>query len=168
MARQFRSVRYLSFLTLFTVVSLGDLAIAQVTVGYSSLTSVTGAAVEQSSFKQRTADQYEISGVNVEPIDGGNTFDRNTVWKIYDQNNSWSLSVVDDRPKVDVSKEQASTKLLQAGRKESVYSTISGPLYMVIQQQTLSPFASVVLPPVVPISTSVFDDESASNESSSK
>jgi hypothetical protein len=168
MERQFRSVRYLSFLTLFTVFSLGDLAIAQVTVGYSSLTSVTGAAVEQSSFKQRTTDQYEISGVNVEPIDGGNTFDRNTVWKIYDQNNSWSLSVVDDRPKVDVSKEQASTKLLQAGRKESVYSTISGPLYIVIQQQTLSPFASVVLPPVVPISTSVFDDESASNESSSK
>lgn len=168
MAREFRSVRYLSYFALLAGASMSDPAIAQVTVGYSSLTSVTGAATEQSSFKQRTTDQYEVSGVNVEPIDGGNTFDRNTIWKIYDQNNSWSLSIVDDRPKVDVSKEKTSTRLVQAGRRESVYSTISGPLYTVIQQQTLSPFASVVLPPTVPISTSVFDDESANNEISSK
>ena len=129
---------------------------AQVTVGYSTITSVVGSAVVESTYRQRTTDQFAISGVNVEPIDGGNVFSRDTVWKIYDQAQPWSLSIVDDNPRVDVSKEKATTKLVQAGRRENVYTVVSGPLYDTVQSRSLSPFAQVQLPAIIPISTSVF------------
>jgi hypothetical protein len=142
-----------------SLVCVGDhSASAQVTVGYSSITSAVGAAIVGQTYRQRTTDQYEITGVNVEPNDGGNVFNRRTIWKIYDQSKPWSLSIVDNDPKVDVNKEATSTKLVQAGRRESVYSVISGPLYSTIQRQTLSPFASVQLPPIIPTSTTVFPD----------
>ena len=133
--------------------------LAQVTVGYNSITSVSGSVSAENVYRQRTTDQYEITGINVEPVDGSSTFDRNTIWKIYDQNQDWSLSVIDSNPRVDVNKEEKSTTLVQAGRRESVNSTISGPLYRTIQRQTLSPFASVQLPLIVPVSTSVFPED---------
>ena len=143
-------------------------SLAQVTVGYNSITSVTGSVSAENVYRQRTTDQYEITGVNVEPVDGSSTFDRNTIWKIYDQNQDWSLSVVDSNPRVDVNKEEKSTTLVQAGRRESVYSTISGPLYTTIQRQTLSPFASVQLPLIVPVSTSVFPEDVGTGKESDK
>jgi hypothetical protein len=147
---------------------ISSTAFAQVTVGYSSLTSVTGAAVVDQVYRQRTTDQYEITGFNVEPHDGGNVFNRNTIWRIYDQSQPWSHSVVDNNPSVEVGKDNTSTRLVQAGRKESVYSTISGPLYSTTQQQNLTPFAPIQLPAIVPISTSVFPDEAASSNTTTK
>lgn len=140
-----------------------QIALAQVTVGYSSVTSVVGSVISENTYRQRTIDQYEISGVNVEPIDGSSTFDRNTIWKIYDQNQAWSLSIVDSNPRVDVNKQEKSTQLVQAGRRESVYSTISGPLYSTVKRQTLSPFASIQIPLIVPVSTSVFPEDIGSD-----
>lgn len=135
----------------------GD-ARAQVTVGYNTITSVVGASVVDSSYRQRLTDQYAIAGVNVEPIDGGDVFDRNTVWKIYDQSAPWALTIRDDSPKADVKKEQSDSRLVQAGRRESVNAVISGPLYSTVQRNTLSPFATVQLPPIIPISTTVFPE----------
>jgi hypothetical protein len=129
---------------------------SQVTVGYSSITSVVGSAVVDQAYRQRTTDQYEITGVNVEPVDGGNVFDRNTTWKIYDQPQPWSLNVVDNNPKVEVSKESTSTKLVQAGRRESVYSVLSRPVNNIVERQSQNLFGSVFLPAVVPVSTTVF------------
>jgi hypothetical protein len=155
----------------FLLAALGMIAasqsplLAQVTVGYSSLTTVTGASVVDQVYRQRTTDQYAITGVNVEPQDGGSVFNRNTIWKIYDQSQPWSLTVVDDNPRVEVGKDNTSTRLVQASRKESIYSTISGPLYSTIRQQTLSPFAQVQMPAIVPITTSVFSDEDPSASS---
>ena len=147
-------------LFILAVIFLGSQkSLAQVTVGYNSITSVVGSVSSENVYRQRTIDQYEITGVNVEPVDGSSTFDRNTIWKIYDENQGWSLSIVDSNPRVDVNKEEKSTTLVQAGRRESVYSTISGPLYTTIQRQTLSPFASVQLPLIVPVSTSVFPED---------
>ncbi len=147
-------------LFILAVILLGSQkSLAQVTVGYNSITSVVGSVSSENVYRQRTIDQYEITGVNVEPVDGSSTFDRNTIWKIYDENQDWSLSIVDSNPRVDVNKEEKSTTLVQAGRRESVYSTISGPLYTTIQRQTLSPFASVQLPLIVPVSTSVFPED---------
>lgn len=147
-------------LFILAVIFLGSQkSLAQVTVGYNSITSVVGSVSSENVYRQRTIDQYEITGVNVEPVDGSSTFDRNTIWKIYDENQDWSLSIVDSNPRVDVNKEEKSTTLVQAGRRESVYSTISGPLYTTIQRQTLSPFASVQLPLIVPVSTSVFPED---------
>lgn len=134
---------------------------AQVTVGYNTITSVVGAAIVDQTFRQRTTDQYAISGVNVEPIDGGNIFERTTVWKIYDQSEPWSLTVRDDAGSVDVSKEATNSKLVQAGRRESVYAVISGPLSGTIERRTLSPFASVLLPAIIPVTTSVFPEDSS-------
>lgn len=150
---------------LFSLLSLAgqQRAAAQVTVGYSSVTSAVGSVISENTYRQRTIDQYEISGVNVEPIDGSSTFDRNTIWKIYDQNQAWSLSILDSNPRVDVNKQEKSTQLVQAGRRESVYSTISGPLYSTVKRQTLSPFASVQLPLIVPVSTSVFPEDIGSD-----
>lgn len=132
------------------------MACAQVTVGYNTLTSVVGAATVEHTYKQRVTDQYSITGVNVEPIDGGNVFDRSTVWKIYDQAQPWSLTVRDDSPSVDVNTNDMDAKLLQAARRESVYAVISAPLSGVIERRTLNPFAPVQLPAVIPVSTTVF------------
>jgi hypothetical protein len=153
-----RALFRLSRYVLLLASAMGGSVSAQVTVGYNNLTTVVGSAVQSDSYRQRVTDQYEITGVNVEPIDGGNVFNRDTVWKIYDQDKPWALSIVDERPKVDVSKENTFTRLVQAGRRESVYSVISGPLYNTIVRQTLSPFAAVQLPPVVPVSTTVFPE----------
>ena len=132
---------------------------AQVTVGYNTLTSASGAAIVNQGYRQRTTDQYEIYGSNVEPSDGGYIFDRQTTWKVKDQSQPWSLSIVDNNPTVDVSKESTSTKLVQAGRRESVYSVVGGPLYSVIERRTFSPFASTQFPAIVPVSTTVFPED---------
>lgn len=153
-----RTIFRLSRFVILLASAMGGSVSAQVTVGYSTITSVVGSAVRSGSYRQRTTDQYEITGVNVEPIDGGNVFSRDTVWKILDQDKPWALSIVDEHPKVDVSKENTSTRLVQAGRRESVYSVISGPLYSTIVRQTLNPFAAVRLPLIVPISTTVFPE----------
>lgn len=141
-----------------------DAVHAQVTVGYNTITSVVGAAIVDQTYRQRTTDQYAISGVNVEPIDGGNVFDRTTVWKIYDQSQPWSLDVRDEAGSVDVSKEKTDSQLVQAGRRESVYAVISGPLSGTVQRQTLSPFASVLLPAIIPVTTSVFPEDSSTTQ----
>jgi hypothetical protein len=138
--------------------SLLDRAAAQVTVGYSSITSAVGAAISDSSYRQRLTDQYAITGVNVEPIDGGDVFDRNTIWKTNDSAMPWSLTIRDDSLKADVNKETSQSQLVQAGRSESVYSVISGPLYGTVQRYTLSPFAPVQLPAIIPVSTTVFSE----------
>jgi len=134
-------------------------AFAQVTVGYNTLTSASGAAIVNQGYRQRTIDQYEIYGSNVEPSDGGYIFDRQTTWKVNDQSQPWSVSVVDNNPGVDVSKESTSTKLVQAGRREAVYAVVGGPLYSVIERRTLSPFASTQFPAIVPVSTTVFPED---------
>jgi hypothetical protein len=131
-------------------------ACAQVTVGYNTLTSVVGAATVDHSYKQRVTDQYSITGVNVEPTDGGNVFDRSTIWKIQDQSQPWSLTIRDDSPSVDVNTNDTEAKLVQAGRRESVYAVISAPLSGVVERRTLNPFAPVQLPAIIPVSTTVF------------
>ena len=155
---QRRSLYPMASLAAFSLVAVQP-AFAQVTVGYNSLTSVVGSAIVSESYRQRTTDEYAISGVNVEPADGGNTFNRQTIWKIKDQSQPWSLSVVDNNPEVDVAKESTNTKLVQAGRRESVYSVIGGALYSVNERRVLSPFASTQLPYIIPVSTTVFPED---------
>lgn len=133
-----------------------SIASAQVTVGYNSVTSVVGAAIIDHTYKQRVTDQYAITGVNVEPTDGSNVFDRRTIWKIMDQSQPWALTVREDTPSVDVNTIDMDSKLVQAGRRETVYAVVSAPLSGVIDRRTMSPFASVVLPAVIPSSTTVF------------
>ena len=134
-------------------------ASSQITVGYNTNISVVGSSVSEDIYRQRVVDQYGITGVNVQPADGSNKFNRETIWKIYDQNDDWSLTVVDSNPRVDVNKEEVSTRLVQAGRREAVSSTISGPVGSTIRRKTLNPFSSVQLPLIIPVSTSVFPDE---------
>lgn len=135
-----------------------QLAYGQATVGYNSLTSVVGAAVVDQTYRQRVTDQYVITGVNVEPNDGGSQFDRNTVWKIHDQSQPWSLTVRDEAPTVDSNREVVNTKLVQAGRRESAYAVTSAPLNGVIERRVLSPFSPVQMPAIIPVSTTVFPE----------
>lgn len=152
-----------SLLCALAYLSAGS-ARAQVTVGYNTLTSVVGAASLDQAYRQRSTDRFEATGVNVVPENWRESsgdpvvFDRNTIWRVQDQSRPWSLSIIDDNPKVDVAKERTATKLVQASRREAVYSTISGPLYSTVQRQTLSPFASVILPAIIPVSTTVFPE----------
>ncbi|MFM8524165.1 MAG: hypothetical protein ACKOCM_00845 [Cyanobacteriota bacterium] len=134
---------------------------AQVTVGYNALTSVVGAATVDQAYRQRTTDRYEITGSNVEPEGGGLMFDRNTIWHVKDQTQPWSLNIADDNPKVDVSKEPTSTKLVPAARRESSSATLSEPYYSTLERRTLSPFARVIMPAILPISTTVFPEQTS-------
>lgn len=147
---------------------LAEKTFAQVTVGYNTNLSVVGSSISENIYRQRVVDHYAVSGVNVEPKNGSNNFHRDTVWKIYDEDKDWSLTVVDSNPRVDVNKEDVSTRLVQAGRRESVYSTISGPLRSTVKRKTLNPFSSVQLPLIVPVSTSVFPEELGIDKNSSR
>ena len=156
--KQFALIKFLVILASLSVFSPRHSS-AQVTVGYTTNISVTGSSISEDIYRQRVIDQYAISGVNVEPIDGSNNFNRETIWKINDESDDWSLSVVDSNPRIDVNSDEVSTRLVQAGRAESVSSNISGPLRSVSQRKTLSPFSSVQLPLIIPVSTSVFPED---------
>ena len=130
--------------------------IGEIRVGYSSLTSSSRQFSVKSSRKKRVTDQYSISGKNVIPLNSKNKFNRQTIWKVLDQDKKFKLVVVDDNPKIDYSTTETSSELVQASRRESISTTISG-FESTRKRKSLNPFSSRSLPPVIPVSTSVFD-----------
>ena len=131
-------------------------AYSQVRVGYSTYTNSSRSLILESTRKKRITDQYSISGKNVVPVDGGKKFTRDSIWKIMDKGHKFSLTVVDDNPKVDLLTSDSTTETVQASRKESISTNMYG-FESTKPKRVLSPFSVRSLPPIVPVSTSVFN-----------
>ena len=141
----------------FLIILLGSVpALSEIRVGYSSATNAARTVIRQSSEKKRVTDQYSIAGKNVIPKNGKKKFNRYTIWKINDDSKKWSLSIEDEKPRVDYSENFTSTDVVQSSRRESVTSNITG-FESTSTRKSLSPFSTRSLPPVIPVSTSVFD-----------
>ena len=131
-------------------------AFGEIRIGYTSFTSSGSTAVVQQTLKKRVTDQYVISGKNVIPSNGKDKFSRNTIWKINEENEPFSLSIDDENPRIDYLTTDTTTKTVQSSRRESVTTSITG-FESTRSRKSLSPFSQRSLPPVVPMSTSVFD-----------
>lgn len=149
--------RFLSSLTTFGIILIGSMpALCEIRVGYSSATTAATRIIRRSTEKKRVTDRYSIAGKNVIPIDGKKKFNRYTVWKINDDTQKWKLRVDDENPRIDYSESVTSTDIVQSSRNESVTSSITG-FESTRTRKSLSPFSTRSLPPVIPVSTSVFD-----------
>jgi hypothetical protein len=131
-------------------------ALGEIRVGYSSFTSSERSAVVQSVRKKRVTDQYIISGKNVIPVNGKNKFNRDTIWKINNENKKFSLFIEDENPRTDLLNTDTTTESVVSSRKESVVTSVTG-FDLTKTRKSLSPLSQRSLPPIVPVSTSVFD-----------
>ena len=131
-------------------------ASCEIRVGYSSATNAARTVIRRSTEKKRVTDSYAIAGKNVIPIDGKKKFNRHTVWKINDDSKKWSLTIDDANPRIDYSDSATSTEVVQSSRTENVTTNITG-FESTRTRKSLSPFSTRSLPPVIPVSTSVFD-----------
>ena len=140
----------------FFVLTSSIPAYTQVRVGYSTYTNSSRSFIVESTRKKRLTDQYTISGKNVVPLNGGKNFTRDTIWKIADEGRKFSLTVIDENTKVDLLSSNSTTETVQASRKESINTNIYG-FESTKTRRALSPFSTRSLPPIVPVSTSVFN-----------
>ena len=131
-------------------------ALGEIRVGYSSFTSSERSAIVQSVQKKRITDQYIISGKNVIPVNGKNKFNRDTIWKINNENKKFSLFIEDENPRTDLLNTDTTTESVVSSRKESVVTSVTG-FDLTKTRKSLSPLSQRSLPPIVPVSTSVFD-----------
>ena len=131
-------------------------ALGEIRVGYSSFTSSERSAVVQSVRKKRVTDQYIISGKNVIPVNGKNKFNRDTIWKINNENKKFSLFIEDENPRTDLLNTDTTTESVVSSRKESVVTSVTG-FDLTKTRKSLSPLSQRSLPPIVPVSTSVFN-----------
>jgi hypothetical protein len=147
---------YLLLSSLSLILLAATPAIGEIRIGYSSQTSSSRQFTVQSTRKKRVTDQYRITGKNVIPINGKNKFNRETIWKVLDADKKFAISVLDENPKIDYLTTDTSSELVQASRRESVNTTVSG-FESTRTRRSLNPFSARSLPPVIPVSTSVFD-----------
>ena len=148
------NILFVLFVNFFFIRSLP--AFGEIRIGYTSTTSSGSSAVVQSIRKTRVTDQYVITGKNVIPSNGKSKFNRNTIWKINNEDKPFSLSIDDENPRIDHLTTDTTTKTVQSSRRESVTSSITG-FESTRTRKSLSPFSNRSLPPIVPVSTSVFD-----------
>ena len=147
---------YLLCLSYWLLIAFSPPAFAEIRVGYSSFTSSSKQVSSDLSRKKRVTDQYSISGKNVIPKNGKKVFTRNTEWKVLEKDKKFKLVVVDENPTIDFSTTKTSSEIVQSSRKESISSSISG-YGSTNTRRSLSPFSQRSLPPIIPVSTSVFD-----------
>lgn len=146
------------YLASLLVLSMGlaEPSHSQVIVGYNSVIQASVIRTDERLLNLRSRSSFGVAGINVEPIDGTSVYDRSTIWRIRDTSKPSSLTVMIEDPVFEVQQDITQTDTAQVSRRESVYSTITGPLGNLLQPAVVSPFAPVI--PVVPstLSTSVF------------
>ena len=152
----FGKSNYLLFLAYCMLIAFSTPAFGEIRVGYSSFTSSSKQVSSELSRKRRVTDQYSITGKNVIPTNDKKVFSRNTEWKVLEKDQKFKLVVVDENPTIDFSSTKTSSEIVQSSRKESISSSISG-FESTSTRRSLSPFSRRSLPPVIPVSTSVFD-----------
>ena len=109
-------------------------ASAQITVGYRN---PIGVSVNR-SFSQKDALKngprvFEVSAINVVPVDGTLIYTEGTIFKILDQNKPFSLNILDSN-QIQTFENKSRVESASAGRTENVFVSIGAPAASAIQQ----------------------------------
>ena len=125
-------------LILFSLSLLQANASAQITVGYRN---PIGVSVNR-SFSQKDALKngprvFEVSAINVIPVDGTLIYTEDTTFKILDQDKPFSLNILDSN-QIKTFESRTRVESASAGRTEAVFTVVGGPAASAVPQ---SPFA---------------------------
>lgn len=102
-------------------------AAAQVTVGYRNpIFSSAFVGVEERRAVRETV-QFGVAGLNVVPVDGTLIYDENTIWKIDQPDQPFSLTVTENNPLIETRNTDVTTRTAQVRRTERVFVQVSGP-----------------------------------------
>ena len=123
---------------LFSLSLLQTNASAQITVGYRN---PIGVSVNR-SFSQKDALKngprvFEVSAINVIPVDGTLIYTEDTTFKILDQDKPFSLNILDSN-QIKTFESRTRVESASAGRTEAVFTVVGGPAASAVPQ---SPFA---------------------------
>jgi hypothetical protein len=106
---------------------------AQITVGYRNPIGV----IANRSLSERQAKKdtrlFELAGINAIPIDGSLIYTEDTIFKIQDQNKSFSLNVVDAN-QIQTFENKTKVESVSAGRTENIFVFVSAPAAGAIPQ----------------------------------
>lgn len=122
---------------LFSLSLLQANASAQITVGYRNPIGVSvNRSLSQKAALKNGPRLFEVSGINVIPVDGTLIYTEDTIFKILDQNKPFSLNILDSN-QIQTFENKTRVESASAGRTENVFAVVSGPAAGAVPQ---SPF----------------------------
>ena len=118
-------------------IGLNNGAKAQITVGYRNPIGVSVSRfLSQKEAVKNGPRVFEVSGINVIPVDGTLIYTEDTIFKILDQNKPFSLNILDSN-QIQTFENKTRVESASAGRTENVFAVVSGPAAGAVPQ---SPF----------------------------
>lgn len=107
---------------------------AQITVGYRSpIAASASRAIGDTKALKNGPGLFEVTGVNVVPIDGSLVYTQETIYKILDPTKPFSLVVLDTN-QIQTSENKVRGESVSAGRTGTVFSIVSGPAASAVPQ----------------------------------
>ena len=122
-----RSIQLAGSLLLLAVSCWQSNAAAQITVGYRNPIFVNQSRTREQRQGVRTTRRFEVSGINVKPLDGSLIYDEDTIWTISEPGKPFSLTVLDQNPLVETRQTSIQAETSQAARTERVFVQVTGP-----------------------------------------
>ena len=106
---------------------------AQITVGYRNPIGIfANRSLSERQAKKDTR-LFELAGINAIPIDGSLIYTEDTIFKILDQNKSFSLNVA-DTTEIKTFENKTRVESASAGRTENVFVIVAASAARVIPQ----------------------------------
>ena len=100
---------------------------AQIVVGYRNPIGVSvNRSLSQKGALKNGPRLFEVSGINVIPVDGTLIYTEDTIFKILDQNKPFSLNILDSN-QIQTFENKTRVESASAGRTENVFAVVSGP-----------------------------------------
>jgi hypothetical protein len=98
---------------------------SQITVGYRNPIGVSASLGLTGRQAKKETRLFELTGVNVVPVDGSLIYTEATIFKVLDQNKSFSLDVV-DATEIQTFENKTNVETVSAGRTENVFVFVAG------------------------------------------
>ena len=113
-------------------------ASSQITVGYRNPIGVSvNRSFSQTDALKNGPRVFEVSAINVIPVDGTLIYTEDTTFKILDQDKPFSLNILDSN-QIKTFESRTRIESASAGRTEDVFVSVGGPAAGAVPQ---SPFA---------------------------
>jgi hypothetical protein len=106
---------------------------AQITVGYRNPIGVSSNRTLSERQAKKETRLFELAGINAIPIDGSLIYTEDTIFKILDQNKSFSLNVA-DTTEIKTFENKTRVESASAGRTENVFVIVAASAARVIPQ----------------------------------
>ena len=127
MIQALRPFQIVSSLVLLAIAGFPSSAGAQITVGYRNPIFVNQNRTLEQRNGVRTTQRFEVTGINVRPLDGSLIYDQDTIWTISEPGLPLSLTVLDQNPLIETRQTTIQAETSQAARTERVFVQVTGP-----------------------------------------